>query len=62
MHFRPNNSIFHKVDDTILIFTWNAQVQIRIQDCADVEDILNGIFDAFLYPILYQAHVEKLFK
>lgn len=54
--------MFHELDDSILIFTWNSKLQIRIQDCADVEDVLNGIFDAFLYPILYQAHVEKLFK
>ncbi len=58
----PDDSIFYEVDDTILILARNAQIQIRIQNSADVEDVSMAYSMRLYIPILHQAHVEKLLK
>ena len=51
--------MLHEVLEDILIGAGDAEVEVGIQDCADVEDILDGILSAFVYAVFYDAELSE---
>jgi len=61
LHIRCDQPLIHQMQEDILIFSGDTQIEICIQDSADIKDILNGKFNPLVDAVLYKPQVPEFF-
>ena len=56
---RGEHLVQHEVLKDIFIRAGDTEVEVSIQDCAYIIDVLDGIFGAFVYAVFYDAELPE---